>query len=119
MVQSVSEPTSSKSDQNTMLEVGAASSSNTSNQNEDYTSDNSDLFEPYADSSESYLPSNSSSEDEEIAEEGPNEPSREKKRRKKADKTLWHRSVVKQKRLTGMKYVNRSRKEVAEKNLYL
>lgn len=73
--------------------------------------------DPYAYSSESYLPSNSelSSGDEQIAGNGVDRPNENRKRRKKADKALWKRSVVKKKRLSGMEYVNRSGKVVPEK----
>nr|CAH7752947.1 unnamed protein product [Callosobruchus chinensis] len=100
---------------------------------------------PYIDSSESFSPTNSelSFEDEDdydqtnekekgtgrahedleaisvvnegSVEENLAETNKKRVRRKKADKASWKRSVVKAKRLSGMKYVNRSGKEVPEK----
>lgn len=67
----------------------------------------------FSHSSDSYVPSSTtdvSSEEEQLPD-----TTGEKRKRKKADKSSWKRSIVKKKRLSGMKYTNRSGKEIPEK----
>ncbi|KAL3289967.1 hypothetical protein HHI36_023350 [Cryptolaemus montrouzieri] len=74
------------------------------------------ISEPYEDTSEDYIPTNSedpNSNDEHI-ERGKVEISTNRKK-KKGDKSSWKRTVVKNQRVRGKKYVNRSKNEVQEK----
>ncbi|XP_072379051.1 uncharacterized protein [Diabrotica undecimpunctata] len=80
--------------------------------------------DPFENSSESYVPSDSelSSDEDQIMEE-PLEQHREElaqqnnktKKRKQGNKFLWKRSIVKRNRLSGKKYINSSGKTVEEK----
>ncbi|KAL3287135.1 hypothetical protein HHI36_001615 [Cryptolaemus montrouzieri] len=76
------------------------------------------ISEPYEDFSEDYVPTNSedpSSNDEYIERENMEVSTDEEKRKMKPNKSSWNRTVVKNQRIRGKKYVNRSENLVQEK----
>lgn len=88
-----------------------------------------ELSEPYQHSSSSYDPSSDSndssadSDNETLANVArrihgqivSSGDKNKKKRKRKADRKIWHRSVVKKLRLSGKEYINRSGKAVPDK----
>lgn len=100
----------------------------TSQSNSDEGSD------PYEDSSSSYVPSSSSDDEVDTKKTKRRKPKKHlksteasepdststerklKKRKRKAAKELWQRSIVKQLRLSGKEYVNRKGKQVLQKH---
>ncbi|KAL3269551.1 hypothetical protein HHI36_008616 [Cryptolaemus montrouzieri] len=76
------------------------------------------ISKPYENSSEDYIPTNSegpSSNNEHMKREIV-EISTNAKKKKKADKSSWKRTVMKNQRVRGKKYVNISESEIQEKN---
>ena len=68
-----------------------------------------EVSDPYVSSGSSFQPTDSSSESETAAEEeNVSFEIPKKRRRKRADKTTWKRAIVKDLRLSGKKYTNRS-----------
>ncbi|CAG9830745.1 unnamed protein product [Diabrotica balteata] len=85
-----------------------------------YNGSDLDEYNLYASSGSSYHPSEESTESENVdknkpKDEEPNEIPK-KRRRRKANKKEWKRSIVKELRISGKKYINRSGKEITEKS---